>query len=203
MTLLRGRKGKIALIIVLLPAGLFLFCGLGFCSEGGSHGDAQDSGRLLDLGYRFLNFALLVIILVVVIRKSGIKDFFSGRREEIGKKFEALKKERDEAEGRYHELEKELKAFETKKNEIIEQFNKEGIAEKERIIADAEKKAKQILKQTDLTIQWEIEAAKDRLREEIVKIAAQRARQIIEKQIKDSDQDQLVSEFIERVEKLH
>jgi hypothetical protein len=37
----------------------------------------------------------------------------------------------------------------------------------------------------------------------MVEAAAQRAQGIIEKGITDSDQDQLVNEFIERVEKLH
>ena len=107
------------------------------------------------------------------------------------------------AEGRYRELEEELKAFETKKKEIIQQFEAEGIAEKERIIAEAEERAKQILEQAGLTIQREIQAAKDRLTAEMVEAAAQRAQGIIEKEIKDIDQDQLVNEFIERVEKLH
>ena len=200
---LRRGKGKLAIIICLTLVGLVFFCGLGFGSEGGGHGAAQDSKRLLDLGYRFLNFALLVIILFVVIRKTAIKDFFGARREEIKKKFEDLRKERDEAEGRYRELENELKAFEIKKKEIIEQFTTEGIAEKERIIAEAEERAKQILKQTDLTIQRKIQSAKDQLRAEMVELAAQRAQQIIEKKIKDSDQERLVNEFIERVEKIH
>jgi F-type H+-transporting ATPase subunit b len=198
----RGEK-KCAIVICLTLIGLVFFFGFGFASEGGGHGAAQDGKRLLDLGYRFLNFALLVIILVVVIRKTAIKDFFGARREEIKKKFEDLRKERDEAEGRYRELENELKAFEIKKKEIIEQFKTEGIAEKEKIIAEAEERKKQILEQTDLTIQREIQAAKDLLRAEMVEVAAQRAQQIIEKQIKDSDQDQLVNEFIERVEKIH
>ena len=211
MTLIRDGKakpaqkhaGKPAIIICLTVATLFFLCGLAVASAGGGHGTADDGKRLVDLGYRFLNFAALVIILFVVIRKTAIKDFFSARREEIRKKFEDLKRERDAAEGRYRELENELKAFEIKKKEIIEQFKADGIAERDRIIADAEKRAKQILEQTDFTIQREIKAAKDRLRAEMVGIAAQRAREIIEKEIKDSDQDQLVNEFIERVEKIH
>ena len=200
---LRRGKVKLATIICLTLLCLTFFCGLCLASEGGGHGGTDGSQRLWDLGARFLNFALLVIILVVVIRKTAIKDFFGARREEIKRKFEDLTKERDEAEGRLQELENEIKAFETKKKEIIGQFKAEGIAEKERIIAEAEERTKQILEQTDLTIQREIKAAKDRLRAEMVEIAAQRAQQIIEKQIKDSDQDQLVNEFIERVEKIH
>ena len=203
MILFKGKKGKFVLIAGLTLISIFILCGLGFASEGGGHGGTDESQRLWDLGARFLNFALLVIILFVVIRKTGVKDFFSARREEISKKFEDLKEERDTAESRYRELEAELKAFETKKKEIIQQFEAEGIAEKERIIAEAEERAKQILEQAGLTIQREIQAAKDRLTAEMVEAAAQRAQRIIEKEIKDSDQDQLVNEFIERVEKLH
>jgi F-type H+-transporting ATPase subunit b len=203
MILFKGKTGKFVLKAGLTLISIFILCGLGFASEGGGHGGTDESQRLWDLGARFLNFALLVIILFVVIRKTGVKDFFSARREEISKKFEDLKEERDAAEGRYRELEAELKAFETKKKEIIQQFEAEGIAEKERIIAEAEERAKQILEQAGLTIQREIQAAKDRLTAEMVEAAAQRAQVIIEKEIKDSDQDQLVNEFIERVEKLH
>ena len=203
MILFKGKKGKFVLIAGLTLISIFILCGLGFASEGGGHGGTDESQRLWDLGARFLNFALLVIILFVVIRKTAVKDFFSARREEIRKKFEDLKRERDAAEKRYRELKKELKTFEVKKKEIIAQFEAEGAAESEKIIAEAKARAKQILEQTDLTIRREIQAAKDRLRMEMVEVAAQKAQEIIQKEIKDSDQDQLVEEFIERVEKLH
>ena len=64
----------------------------------------------------FLAFVLLVIILVVVIRKTAVKDFFSNRREEIQKKFEELKAEKEASEKRYTELAKELEAFQ---NELV------------------------------------------------------------------------------------
>ena len=54
-----------------------------------------------------------------------------------------------------------------------------------------------------MTIQREIQAARERLQSEMAEVASQKAQEIIEKQIKDRDQDQLINEFIERVEKLH
>jgi len=205
MILRRGSNIRMMRIAAFLLLSFFLIWGLGLAAEGEGNGGGHDhdSKRLWDLGYRFLNFALLVLILFVVIRKTAVKDFFSARREEIRKKFEDLKRERDAAEKRYRELERELKAFEVKKKEIIAQFEAEGAAESEKIIAEAKARAKQILEQTDLTIRREIQAAKDRLRMQMVEVAAQKAQEIIQKEIKDSDQDQLVEEFIERVEKLH
>ena len=61
----------------------------------------------------------------------------------------------------------------------------------------------QIIEQSELTIQQEIQAARDRLKHEVVELAAQKAREIIEKEMDEKDQDNLVNEFIERVGKIH
>ncbi len=175
-------------------------CGLALASggEGGEHG-----GNVADLLYRILNFALLVIILVAVIRKTTIKDFFSHRREEIRQKLESLKRDKEAALSRCRELEEKLKEFEVQKQAIINQFRADGAAEKEKIIREARERAVQILAQAEKTIERQVQAAKDRLRQEVAEIAAARATEIIAAQITDKDQDHLVSEFIQRVEKLH
>jgi len=203
MNLLKGGKRRSALMVGCALLSLILLCGLAFASGGGEHGGAHDNGKLLDLLARCINFALLVVILVVVIKKTGITGFFGARIQGIRKQFDDLKAEKDAVESRYQELEKKLKEFEVKKIEIIDQFRAEGAAEKERIIAQAKERVTQILAQADLTIEREIQAARDRLRQEVVDVAARKAREIIEEEIRDSDQDHLVNEFIERVEKLH
>ena len=171
-------------------------------AHGGEHGKDR-SADLRDLLYRFINFALLVIILFVAIRKSGLKDSLSGRIEEIKQRLEDLRKEKEEAESQYKDLERKLRDFEAKKKEIIEQFQNEGQAEKERIIAGANERAKQIVEQAELTIQQEMQSAKDRLRKEVMELAAGKAQEIIAKEMTDEDQDRLVSEFIEKVGKIH
>ena len=198
-----GRRVGSALVVVSTVVSLVFLCGMAFASGGGEQGGAHDSEKLLDLFYRSICFSLLVIILFVVIRKVGLKEYLSARREEIRKRFNDLKSEREESEKRYLELEKRLKEFEEKKKEMIEQFKAEGVVEKEKIIAEARERAAQILAQADLTIGREIQAARERVMHEVLNAAAQKAQEIISKEIKDSDQDQLVNEFIEKVEKLH
>ncbi len=202
MISLNRRKIIFALIAGGALISLIAFCGLGFASGGGGS-ENDDSGKMLDLLYRGINFALLVIILFVVIRKTAIKNFLSDRREVIRRRLADLNNEKVAAESRLRELEKKLEEFEVKRKEVITQFKAEGEAEKEKIIAEAKERAKQILAQADVTIEREIQTAKDRLRQEVVEVAAQKAQEIIVKEFKDSDQDRLVSEFIERVEKLH
>ena len=169
--------------------------------EGGHGGDK--SADLQDLLYRFINFALLVIILFFVIKKSPIKGFFKARSNEIQQRLEDLKREKEEAENRYLEIEKQLKDFEAKRKEIIDQFREEGLAEKEKIITEAKDRVKQIIEQSELAIQHEIQAAKDRLKLEVVDQAVQKAQEIIAEEMDEKAQDNLVNEFIERVGKIH
>jgi len=204
MNHLAGKTGKSAFVAGCALIALFFLCGVAVCAGGGEHGAAHEGdGRLVNLGARAINFALMVLILYLVLRKSPVKDFFSRRTEEIKQKFEELKREKDSAESRYAELERKLEEFEVKKKEIIEQYKAEGAAEKEKIIEEATKRAKQILEQADLTIQRELQTAKNILQRELLDLAARKAEEIIAKEIKDSDQDKLVNEFIDRVEKLH
>ena len=116
---------------------------------------------------------------------------------------DGLKEEKEDSENRYRDMEKKLKDFEDVRKEIIEQFKKEGLAEKEKIIAGANERAKQIIEQLEMTIQQEMQSTREKLRLEVLDQASRRAREIIEKKLTDDDQDQLVNEFLERVGKIH
>jgi F-type H+-transporting ATPase subunit b len=166
-------------------------------------GGADRSGDLLDLLYRFINFALLIIILFIVLRKVPIKEYFSSRIEGIKKELEDLKKQREAAQRKTQELESKLKAFEGERKEILAQYRADGLAEKERILAEARDRAKQILEQAEMSIQFEMQSAKEKLKQDVVALAAQRAEEIIAREMTDKDQDRLVDEFIEKLGKTH
>jgi F-type H+-transporting ATPase subunit b len=223
MVRMKRKPQRLILLIIFFAAlSLFLNSGMALAGVGGAQGGGQESAHessaegahggeqgkdrsadLRDLLYRFINFALLIIILFVAIKKSGLKDSLTGRIEEIKQRLEDLSKEKEEAETKYQDIEKRLRDFDGKKKEIVEQFQKEGQAEKERIIAEAHERAKQIVEQAELTIQQEMQSAKDRLRKEVMVLAADKAQETIAKEMTDEDQDRLVSEFIERVGKIH
>ena len=103
-------------------------------SDGG-HGNSQRADRkgdLLDLLYRFINFALLVIILGWGMKKAGIKDSLALRVKDIRQKLEDLKSEKEASESKYRDIEARLLAFEEEKKRIIEEFKSEGQAEKDK-----------------------------------------------------------------------
>ena len=193
-----GRKRFFA--VLCITAGSVLLSSVALAAGGGG---ADRSGDLLDLLYRYINFTLLVIILFIVLRKVPIKEYFSSRIEGIKKELEDLKKQREAAERKARDLESKLKAFEGERKEILEQFRADGLAEKERILAEAGERAKQMLEQAGVSIQYEIQTAKEKLKQEVVALAAQRAEEIIAREMTDKDQDRLVNECIERLGKTH
>ena len=75
--------------------------------------------------------------------------------------------------------------------------------EKEKIISDAQERVNQIIAQSEISIQQEIQSARERLKKEVVDLAAKKAQEIIAKEIDEKDQDQLVNDFLERVGKIH
>lgn len=189
---------------VLFAAGCLASAGVLFSSFAlAAGGGADRSGDLLDLLYRFINFGLLVIILIIVLRKVPVKEYFSSRIEGIKKELEDLKKQREAAEQKARDLETKLKAFEEERKEILAQYQADGLAEKERILAEAGVRAKQILRQAEVSIQFEMQTAKEKLKQEVVALAAQRAEEIIAREMTDKDQDRLVNEFIDKLGKTH
>jgi F-type H+-transporting ATPase subunit b len=175
-------------------------------AEEGGDGEDHDGDRsrdFLDLLKRFLSFTVMVIILAVLFKKFGVKEMLTTRIREIRQRLEDLEEEKSEMQSKYREAERKLRDFESERQDIIEQFKKEGKAEKERIIAEAQQRSEQILKQAELMIEREMQSAKNRLRQGVIDLAAQRAGEIMAKELTDKDQDRLVNEFIERVGKNH
>ena len=198
----RYRPERTFFCLVLVLAGILFFCGLAAAAGEGAHGHDR-SDDLKDLLYRIINFSLLVAILFVVLRKVGIKQFFASRGEEIKKKLEDLKRGKEEAEKKYRELENRIQDFDRHKKEVLEQFRAEGLAEKERIVADAKIKADQIIQDAETAILQEIQEARERLKSEVAALTALKAEEIILREMTEKDQSNLVNHFIERVGKGH
>ena len=169
------------------------------------HEAVNDEGRrgdLTDLFYRFENFfVLLAIIVFVFIKMFRLTDHLSARREEIKQRLLDLKRDKEDAEFKCREAESRLLDFEIKRKDIIDQYIKEGLTEKEKIISEAKEKARQLMTQSEMTIRLETESTMYRLRQEIVELAAQRALEIISSEMNEKDNDNLINEFIEKVAK--
>ncbi|RPI74905.1 MAG: hypothetical protein EHM45_16655 [Desulfobacteraceae bacterium] len=169
---------------------------------GGAEAEGGTSGEITDLIKRILNFTLLLVVLIVVVKKAGLKNFFSARTEEIRQRLTEMKKSQAQAEDKYRLLEEKLKAFELQSHSILEQYRVEGAALKERMLAEARQKAAQIIAQAERTVQQETRAVAERIKEDLGRRAVQKAEDLISKELTDQDQDRLVNEFMERIKKV-
>lgn len=169
-------------------------------APGEENGHSSDrSADIRDLLYRFMTVTLVVILLVVVARKARLTDYLSARSNDIRKHLEDLQREKDDAEKRCSDMENRLRDFESKKKEIIEEYRKEGIAERDRIINEANDRINKIIAQSEAAIEQEIRSATKRLKQEIAEAAITQAREIIKKEINEKDNNDLINKFIEKV----
>jgi F-type H+-transporting ATPase subunit b len=163
--------------------------------EGEAHEHAAPIG---DLFKRGLNFVALAGLLYYFVRKPA-KNFFAGRRESIQNTLHDLEQQKREAEDKYKEYQQKLSALESEKQKIIEDFIKQGEAEKAKILEKANKDASRMKEETERTIQHEVKNAKGRLREEVADLATKMAEDLLRKHIRDADQERLVDEYLAKV----
>ena len=137
---------------------------LAFAAAAYASGDgAIPKEKWMDLLWRTTNFAGLVIILVFFLKKPFV-DGLSSRREGIKDQLDALESRKAEAEQLYKEAEAKLAKLDEEVNAIISEAVKQGEAEKEKIITDAERAAGDIKRQAEMAVAHEVAEAKARLK---------------------------------------
>lgn len=166
--------------------------------EAGDHGGGLSAEKVWDLVFRAMNFLAVVIILFLVLRKP-IRQFFGNRREEIAETLADLERKKGETEESYAKLESRLAELEAERETILAEYISDGEKEKEKIIANAEEMSSRIQVQAEKAIEREIKSAKDALKQEIAELAASLAEGLVKENITDQDQERLVEEYLDKV----
>jgi len=182
--------------------GCLLFAGLVYASggEGGHHGGGAifTHEKLMDLLWRTLNFAALMVILVKFLSKP-LANALSGRRMAIMTLFEDLNERRAEVERTYNEYEAKLGRIDEEVRSIIDTAKAQAEAEREKIIAEANRAAEDIKRKAEIAVQNELANARKSLRAEIAEEAAVKAEEIIRRNLGPEDQARLVEDYLEKV----
>ncbi len=180
-------------------AALSVLVALSLAAAANASGDgAIPREKLMDLLWRTMNFAGLVIILVFFLKKP-FADGLSSRREGIKDQLEALESRKAEAEQLYKEAEAKLARLDDEVNGIIAEAVKQGEAEKAKIIADAERNAGDIKRQAEMAVAHELAEAKTRLKGEIAEQAVLLAEELVRKNIQPADQSRMVELSLDKV----
>jgi len=160
---------------------------------------AGDGGGLADFAWRVANFLLLLGVLYWFARKP-IQAYFEERRDRIQGDVETAARLQHEAEERHEQLQGQLAQLDADLEQIRSTARDRAQAEGERIIEDARTSALRIREDARLAIDQELRRAREELRREASDLSIEMAADLLRGEVRDSDRDRLVDEFIEKVE---
>ncbi|NTV12393.1 MAG: ATP synthase F0 subunit B [Desulfobulbaceae bacterium] len=194
-----ARKSTLTLLgAAALIVGLTVLAQAAGHGEGGHGEGGIPTAKWLDLLWRTTNFTGLVIILVWALKKPFTQGL-QGRRQGIIDKFADLEAQKGEAERIYREYEARLTKIDAEVEAIVSAAVKHGEAEKERLIAEADRAAGDIRRQAELSIQHELAEARLRLRGEVAEQAVALAEELIKQNLQDADQNRMVEDYLDKV----
>lgn len=111
---------------------------------------------------QIVNFTILVLLIAYLV-KNPLKKFLEGRRGGIAKEVEEARKMKLLAENQWIEFSKRIENFENEAQRLFKQAEKEAANVKNKILLDAEEKARQILVDAELNASAQIDSLKSAL----------------------------------------
>lgn len=194
------RRPLVVPIVSMLGVLALAVCVMASGGEGGhGGGHADTAAQMKDLMWRVVNFAILLGIVVWALKKADARRALAGRSESIRKALAEAEEARAAAERKFAEYNEKLARANQEIEEIQAAIRREGEAEKERIIAEAQAQAARIHEQARRAAEQEVQGAIAELRRETARLSVRLAEKRIRESLDDADQKRLVSEYLTKV----
>ena len=163
----------------------------------GEHGEAHEAPTLDwgRLGWQILNFGALLFLLV----KFGgppVAKALAARHQQIKSDLASAAETRAAAQARFEQQEKRLAALEQEIATIAASIKQEAEAEKARLIALSEERARRIREESEFIIEQQIKQAEEDLRREVAAAAVALAEKIVRSQMGPGDQQRMIDSFV-------
>jgi F-type H+-transporting ATPase subunit b len=191
----RLKKNSAVILLILL----FFFCFSLPTALSASGEDSGAKGWTSTDWFRVMNFTVLVVALVFVLRKP-LSQALGARIKDIKGQLADLEARKAEAEKQLAEYSEKLSQLEKESENIVEDYIKQGYEAKARILKEAESAAEKLQAQARRNIEHEFKQAKLKLQEEIFETSLAKAEKILKEKISGEDQDRLVDEYLRKVE---
>ncbi|MEE9524285.1 MAG: ATP synthase F0 subunit B [Thermodesulfovibrionales bacterium] len=184
---------KILIITVLM---VIITAGIVFASSG----DGEHETSIMDWVWRFLNFAILVAILVWGAKLLGVKDYFKKRTELIEKSIKDAAEAKAAAERALKDIEDKLKLKDDEIKKIMESARKSGEADRDALVEDGKIMSERIKEQAKLNIEMELKQAKEELKADAARLAIELAEKKIKDRLSHDDQMKILEESLKKIE---
>ena len=182
-----------------LGVGALLVAAPALAAEAGSAGAHEPKLEWNIIGWKALNFAILMAALVYVLKKP-IAEFFGSRRAQIQKDLDEARQARDEARATLAEVEAKLSKAEAETEAMLAKAEEEATAEREQILKSAEAEAVRIRELAREEVSRATDQARQELRAYAAELAVEQARELLVAEMKDADRQALIDEYVQSIE---
>ncbi len=158
--------------------------------------NASDWRPMFDLVMRWVNFLILAFLLIKFSRLP-IKNFLAGKKEEIASEIEELESDKDQVLLKIDESRKQIENSKERLSQLKKTIVAQGEKNKIKIIEDAERESKILLKSAKQKIESRIADAREVIKLELVDEAIALAMQKLPENITDQDNQKFIDTFLE------
>jgi F-type H+-transporting ATPase subunit b len=174
----------IILVFILIPSAF------------ASNSEGGHSASWTDWLWRISNFAILLALIYLLIKKFRLKDLLKGRSEGIGKAIRDAEEAKETARKGLEEIQLRLSHKDKEIETIINAARTDGEKEKALLSKEGERIGEGIIHQAKENIGQEMRKARESLREEVVNLALELAEGKIKEKLKKEDQDNILMEYL-------
>ena len=153
-------------------------------------------------GWTFLAQICNLMIQLVIFKKfllKPIKQVIADRKAKADSEIADAQKLRTEAEAMKAEYEQNLQNARTEANQIVATAQKTATARSEEIVGEARAQAAALKQKAEADIAQERKKAVNEVKDEIGGMAMEIASKVVEREIKETDHQDLIDEFIKNV----
>ena len=163
-----------------------------------SAGAEEHAASVTEIIFPLINF-LIFLYLIKRFLLPLIKSHLRSRREEILATVGGADESKRQAEALVREYRGRLARMEEETRRLREELRVDGEREKAKLLREAEELASKIKADADFLAEQEVKLARQRLREEIARLAQAAAQKLIQNHLTPADQQRLVEEFLSGV----
>lgn len=164
--------------------------------EGAAHQEGHVN--VLQLVAGFVNFAILLGILVYLARKPT-QAFLVSRRAAVVEGLAEAEKMKIAAEAKYDEYQKRLANLDAELAQIKEEIIASGETDRQAIVAEAERKASRLRRETEFLIEQQLKQLRVDLTKETVEAAMLAAEKVLRERATGDDQQRLAKAYLAKL----
>ena len=176
--------------VLTLVIGIFLLS-----AEASAANNSSNWRPVFDLVMRWLNFGIIVFILVKFAR-TPIKNFLLSRRQEVAREIEIVEKKKEEANKKIEDAARMLDESVVRFARVKERIIQEGETKKQKLIEDARQESKILLESAKKKIENQLLEAKKAIKSELVDTAISLAMKRLPGEITTEDNQNFTNQFL-------